>query len=66
MHCSGQCRAVQGIEGPCRAVLGSVGQCRAMLGNVGQCSAVHYVFRSIMALHSFRLKMCSVNYIMQC
>ena len=25
--------------------------------------AMHYVFRSIVALHSFRLKLCSVKYI---
>ena len=32
----------------------------------GQCAAartLHYVFRSILALHSFRLKLCSVKYI---
>ena len=28
--------------------------------------AVHYVFRSIVALHSFRLKLCSVKYIVKC
>ena len=27
---------------------------------------VHYVLRSIVALHSFRLKLCSVKYIVQC
>ena len=27
---------------------------------------VHYVFRSILALHSFRLKLCSVKYLVQC
>ena len=31
-----------------------------------QCGAVHYVFRSIVALHSFRLKLCSVKCIVQC
>ena len=28
--------------------------------------AVHYVFRSIVALHSFRLKQCSGKYVVQC
>ena len=27
---------------------------------------MHYVFSSIVALHSFRLKLCSVKYIAQC
>ena len=27
---------------------------------------LHYVFRSIVALHSFRLKLCSVKYIIHC
>ena len=30
------------------------------------CSAGHYVFRSSVALLSFRLKLCSVKYIVQC
>ena len=28
--------------------------------------AVHYVFRSIVALHDFRLKLCSVKCLVQC
>ena len=27
---------------------------------------LHYVFSSIVALHSFRLKLCSVKYIVHC
>ena len=37
-----------------------------VLCSVVQFSAVHYVFRSIGALHSFRLKLCSVKCIVQC
>ena len=35
-------------------------------GTALPCSAVHYVFRSIVALHSFRLKLCCVKHIVQC
>ena len=33
--------------------------------STGAGAAVHYVFRSIVALHSYRHKLCSVKYIMQ-
>ena len=33
--------------------------------STGAGAAVHYVFRSIVALHSYRLKLCSVKYIVQ-
>ena len=32
----------------------------------GSPGAMHYVFRSIVALHSIRLKLCSVKYIAHC
>ena len=35
------------------------------LRKAGHVSAMHYVFRSIVVLHSFRLKLCSVKCIVQ-
>ena len=44
----------------------SVVKCGAVWCRVVQFGTVHYVFRSIVALHSFRLKLCRVKYIVKC
>ena len=36
------------------------------LASAVACPPVHYVFRSNVSLHSFRLNLCSVKYIVQC
>ena len=44
----------------------SVAQRGAGIYSAVKCSTVHYVFRLIVALHSFRLKLCSDKCIVQC
>ena len=50
----------------CKALHCIVLHCTALNCTAFHCTAMHYVFRSIVALHSFRLKLCSVKYIVQC
>ena len=69
-----QCLSCCSVTVRCHAVLFSEVLCSTEQCSAVQCGTVHYsavqcsslCFRSIVALHSFRLKLCSVKYIVQC
>ena len=76
LHCIYICSTVVLFTNMCSSVLHCTDMCSSLLHFTDMCSTVltlkewslslHYVFRSIVVLHSFRLKLCSGKCIRHC